>query len=208
MHRSQTTTLVFALVAALVSAVAAELTYQGLRTAFDREFGARLASVAAIAASQVSAEDAADVRRLGGESGGYFALQAQLDMLRSITGFENLALVDTARTTLYDVRLAEQGLLARSPYDSLAPAALGRALQGAPASMRFSRGGREWRAAFVPVRSGRRVIGALVAGRALRIAAPADAHPAVQRRGDRRPGRNRHARDRPAAHARAPADPR
>jgi signal transduction histidine kinase len=162
-HRTQTTTLVFALVAALVTVVSAVLAYQGLRAAFEREFESRLAKVAAIAASQVSAEDAADVQRLGAESGGFFALQAQLDMLRSVTGFENLAFVDSARATLYDVRLAEHGLLARSPYDSLAPAALDRALHGTPALASYRRGGRSWRAAFAPVRGGRRVVGVLVA---------------------------------------------
>jgi signal transduction histidine kinase len=150
-------------VSVLVTVVSAVLTYQGLRLAFEREFAARLANVANIAASQLSAEDAADVHRLGAESGGFFALQAQLDMLRSVTGFENLAFVDSAGATLYDVRLAEQGLLARSPYDSLAHAALVRALHGAPAFARYRRDGAEWRAAVAPVRSGTRVIGALVA---------------------------------------------
>jgi signal transduction histidine kinase len=162
-HRSQTTTLVFALVAMLVTVVSAVLTYQGLRFAFEREFEARLANVAAIAASQVSAEDASDVHRLGAESGGFFALQAQLDMLRSITGFENLAFVDSAGRTLYDVRLAEQGLLERSPYDSLARPALASALRGTPSLARYRRDGVEWRAAMTPVRGGTRVVGALVA---------------------------------------------
>ncbi len=163
LHRTQTITLAFALVAALATAATAVFAYVGLRSAFEREFEARLASVAAIAASQVSPDDAADVRRLGAESGGFFALQAQLDMLRSITGFENLAFVDTSGATLYDVRLAEQGLLTRSPYDSIAGPALRRALSGQPALASFVRAGREGRAAFTPVRSGRVVVGALVA---------------------------------------------
>ena len=162
MHRTQTITLLFALAAALVTALSAAVAYQGLRLAFVREFDARLAKVAAIAASQVSAEDEADIRRLGAESGGYFALQAQLDMLRAVTGFENLALVDSTRATLYDVSLGEQGLLERSPYDSLAHPALARALRGRPSSGAFKRGADEFRAAFAPVRDGRRITGALV----------------------------------------------
>ena len=163
MHRTQTITLVFAFIAVVVTVVSAVLTYQGLRIAFERDFTSRLSKVAAIAASQVSADDADDVHRLGAESGGFFALQAQLDMLRSITGLENLAFVDTARATLYDVRHAEQGLLGRSPYDSLAPAALSIALRGTPALASYPRGGRSWRAAFAPVRTGSRLVGALVA---------------------------------------------
>ena len=163
MHRSQTTTLVFALAAVLVTVVSAALAYQGLNAAFEREFDDRLRTVAGFAATQMAAEDIADVRRLRGESGAFFALQAQLDQFKTVTGFENLAFVDSSSATIYDVRLGEQGLLARSGYDSLAHAALGRALAGRAALAAFRRSGVEERAAFVPVRSGARVVGAIVA---------------------------------------------
>jgi len=160
--RTRTLTLLFAVSAALVTALTAVLAYQGLRLAFVREFDARLAKVATIAATQVSPEDEAEIRKLGAESGGYFALQAQLDMLRAVTGFENLALVDRTRATLYDVELGEQGLLEPSPYDSLAHGALAAALAGRPTSASFRRGASEFRAAFAPVREGRIVTGVLV----------------------------------------------
>ena len=163
MHRTQTVVLGFALAAALATIISAALAYEGLRVAFEQEFESRLAKVADIAASEVSPEDAADVRRLGAESGGFFALQAQLDNLCSVTGFSNLALVDTARATLYDVRLGDRGLLAHSRYDALAHAALGRALAGAKVSAVFRRDGTEACAAFAPVRAGRRVVAVLVA---------------------------------------------
>ena len=74
MHRTQTVVLGFALAAALATIISAALAYEGLRVAFEQEFESRLAKVADIAASEVSPEDAADVRRLGAESGGFFAL--------------------------------------------------------------------------------------------------------------------------------------
>jgi signal transduction histidine kinase len=162
-HRTQTVILAFALAAALATIISATLAYEGLRVAFEQEFESRMARVADIAASEVSPEDAADVRPLGAESGGFFALQAQLDHLCSVTAFSNLALVDTTRATLYDVRLGEQGLLARSRYDTLAHAALGRALGGEKVSAAFRHDGTDVRAAFAPLRAGRRVVAVVIA---------------------------------------------
>jgi signal transduction histidine kinase len=163
--RTQTAILVFAVAAALAVAVSAVIAYEGLRTAFEREFRGRLAHVADIAASQLSAEDADDVRRMGAESGGFFALQAQLDIIASVTRFRNLAFVDTAGITMYDVMLDEPGLLVRSPYDSLAHDALVQALNGTPSIVTLKRAGGETRARFTPVQPGRQgpVIGVLVA---------------------------------------------
>jgi signal transduction histidine kinase len=162
-QRTPTVILAFALAAALATILSAALAYEGLRSAFEREFEARVARLADFAASEVSAEDVADVRRLGAESGGFFALQAQLDMLASAASVANLAIVDTSRVTLYDVRLDERGVLARSGYDSLAHAALGRAVIGERSAAAFRRAGVETRAAFTPVRSGGRVVAVLVA---------------------------------------------
>jgi signal transduction histidine kinase len=163
LHRTQSTTLAFAIVAALVTVISAAVAYRGLRAAFEREFEARLAKVAAIAASQVGAEDAQDIRRLGAESGGYYALQAQLDMLCAVTGYDNLALVDSSGATLYDVRRGEAGLLERSEYDSLAHGAMRRALAGVPVALRLGTGQAATHAAFAPARLDGRVLGVMVA---------------------------------------------
>ncbi len=165
MHRTQTATLVFAIVAALVVVVSGALSYEGLRLAFEREFAARVLKVAKIAASQVLPDDVADVRRLGAESGGFFALQAQLDMLCSVADFDDLALVDSSGATLYDVRLGDAGLLARSPYDSLAHAALRGALAGTESTVRLERPRGTTRVAMVPlpVHDGQRLAAVMVA---------------------------------------------
>lgn len=163
MHRTQTTTLVFALAAALVTLVSAVLAWQGVRIAFEREFAARLAHVAGIAAGQLTAGDLDEVRRDGAASGGYFALQAELDPVRTLTGFADLGLVDTTGVLLYDVRLGEAALGARAPWDSLAHSALARARGGARAAAAFRRDGGERRAAFEPVRHDGRVVAVLAA---------------------------------------------
>lgn len=153
MHRTQTWMIVFALAAAFVTVLTTTLAYRSLRGAFEREFQARLAQVAGIAASQVSAEDLAEVRQLGSGSGGFFALQAQLDPLRSVTGFTNLSVLDTTRATLYDVVHGESGVGVPSAYDSLAHDSLAAAFAGRVVAPRpWRRAGVETRASFVPVR--------------------------------------------------------
>ena len=146
MHRAQTVILAFALAAALATVVSAALAYRGLRPAFEQEFAARLAQVAELGSSHVAPGDAAEVRRLGVDSGVFWGLQGQFDYLRSVMALSNLALVDSSRSTIYDVQLADRGLLTHSSYDSLAPAALTRALAGMPASAAFRRDGNEARA--------------------------------------------------------------
>lgn len=164
MHRSQTYTLVFAAVAALVTLLTAVFAYRSLHAAFEREFQARLAQVANIAASQVSSDDLDDVRRLGAGGSGFFALQAQLDPLRTVTGFSNLALVDTTGATLYDVVRGDTGIGSASAFDSLAHDSLTAARGGRVAMARpYVRDGAETRAAFVPVISGGRVQAVLIA---------------------------------------------
>lgn len=163
-HRSQTYTLAFALAAALVTALAAILAYRGLNAAFESEFRARVARVANIAATQVAPTAISELRQFGSETGGFLEVQAQLDMLCAVTGFEDFQLVDTTRAVLYDVRRAEEGIGAQSPWDSLASAALARAFAGRPASAPpLSRDGLEVRAAFHPVVEDGRVVAVLVA---------------------------------------------
>ncbi|MBI5169999.1 MAG: hypothetical protein HZA61_10960 [Candidatus Eisenbacteria bacterium] len=173
MHRTQTWMIVFALVAAFVTVLTTALAYRSLHGAFEREFQGRLEQVAGIAASQLSAEDLDDVRQLGSGSGGFFALQAQLDPLRGVTGFANLAVLDTNRTTLYDVVRGEAGVGAASAYDSLAHDSLAAAFAGRVTAARPWRvAGVESRAAFVPVRVGG------VPGGAVRAVLVAEAQPA------------------------------
>ena len=166
MHRAHMVTLFFALAAVLAVVIFAHYTYEGLSTAFENEFQGRIAHIAEMAASQLSAEDVDDVHRMGLESGGYFALSAQLDILKSESGFKNLAFVDTLGLTLYDVALIDFGLLARSPYysDPESHAALVRAIAGQPSSALLTREGGETRAEFAPVRPGGTgpVIGVLI----------------------------------------------
>ncbi|MCC6651475.1 MAG: hypothetical protein IT348_10050 [Candidatus Eisenbacteria bacterium] len=164
MHRTQTYTLVFAAVAALVTLLTAVFAYRSLHTAFEREFQSRLSQVAGIAASQVSPDDLDDVRRLGAGGSGFFALQAQLDPLCTVTGFSDLALVDSSGVTLYDVVGGEGGVGARSVFDSLAHDSLAAAFGGRPTSARpYDRSGAETRAVFVPVTEEGRVHAVLVA---------------------------------------------
>lgn len=163
-HRSQTYTLAFALLAGLVTALAALLAYRGLSAAFEGEFRARLARVANIAATQVAPSAVAELRQFGSETGGFLEVQAQLDMLCAVTGFEDFQLVDTTRAVLYDVRRAEEGIGAPSPWDSLARPALARAFAGeATSAPPLSRDGLEVRAAFHPVLEEGRVVAVLVA---------------------------------------------
>jgi signal transduction histidine kinase len=163
-HRTRTYTLAFAIAAALVTAVSAVLAYRGLSGAFEGEFRARVARVAGIAASQVAPSAVAELRRLGAESGGFLEVQAQLDMLCSVTGFENFELVDTTGTVLYDVRRAEEGIGDRSSWNTLAPASLARAQHGQPASAPpVLVDSLEVRAAFQPVFESGRVVAVLVA---------------------------------------------
>ncbi|MFN8589585.1 MAG: ATP-binding protein [Candidatus Eisenbacteria bacterium] len=155
MHRTRTGLLLFAIVAALVTVLTSVVAFRSLHGAFEREFQARLAQVAGIAASQVSPADLDEVRALGAASGGWFALQAQLDPLRAVTGFTNFAVVDTNGATLYDVERGEAGTNLPSAYDSLAHDSLRAAWSGrATAPRPWREGAAESRAAFVPVRSG------------------------------------------------------
>ena len=154
MNRAQSTTLVFAVLAAAVTVGTAFVAYQGMRTAFERESAQRLKQLAELAASQLSADDLADARHTGPEGTGLLTLQAQLDALCSATGLANAAVLDDSGRALYDVRagLVEPGTA--SGYDSLAHASLVRARAGASVAFApFRRDGRDVRAAAAPVPS-------------------------------------------------------
>lgn len=148
----------------LVTGVSAGLAYRGVRGAFEREFTRRLEQLCELAASQLNAEDVRDVQRLGVESNGYLSLQAQLDAFRATTGLANVALIDSAGVTMYDVRDPETLVGLPSAFDSLARAEVAAARAGRViVSDAYRTGDLELRAAFAPVLEGRRPIAVLVA---------------------------------------------
>ena len=103
--------------------------YNGVRNALVEDFGRRLEALARTAASQMSPADIRETQLLGEDGSGYLALQVLLDQLRSSTALVSAAAVDSAGTLLYDTRGVEHQR-ERSPFESLAPYALTRALSG------------------------------------------------------------------------------
>jgi signal transduction histidine kinase len=146
MNRAQASTLVFAIVTALVTGATAFIAYRGQRAAFENEFARRLAQLAELAASQVSPADLADARQLGTDGNGLLALQ--LDALCSATGLTNVSVLDDSSRVVYDVRAGFATLGTTSPYDSLAHDTIVRArtVRSVPFPP-FRRGQAEMRAA-------------------------------------------------------------
>src|SRR6185369_14147169 len=122
MNRAQASTLVFAILTALVTGATAFLAYRGQRSAFEREFARRLSQLAELAASQVSPADLTDARQLGTDGNGLLALQ--LDALCSATGLSNVSVIDDSARVVYDVRAGFATAGSPSPYDSLSHATL------------------------------------------------------------------------------------
>ena len=146
MNRAQASTLVFAILTALVTVATAFVAYRGQRSAFEREFARRLAQLAELAASQVSPADLSDARELGPDGNGLLALQ--LDALCSATGLSDVSVVDDSSRVVYDVRAGFATAGAPSPYDSLSSATLARARAARSVAFpAFRRGGFEVRAA-------------------------------------------------------------
>ena len=125
MNRAQASTLVFAILTALVTGSTALVAYRGQRSAFEREFARRLAQLAELAASQVSPADLADARQLGTDGNGLLALQ--LDALCSATGLADVSVLDDSSRVVYDVRAGFVTAGTVSPYDTLSRATLVRA---------------------------------------------------------------------------------
>jgi signal transduction histidine kinase len=117
MNRAQASTLVFAVLTALVTVATAFVAYRGQRAAFEREFARRLAQLAELAASQVSPADLTDARLLGPDGNGLLALQ--LDALCSATGLADVSVIDDSSRVVYAVRAGFASAGAPSPYDSL-----------------------------------------------------------------------------------------
>lgn len=159
MRATVATTILFALAAALVTALLAFVAYRGVRNALGEEFGRRLQTLAGTAASQVSPEDIRDVHRLGEEASGYLALQVLLEEIRASTGLVAAAALDSAGLVLYDTRGAEH-YGEPSPLEALAPDALRAALAGrATVTPVYRTGGAEHRAGLAPIRGAGGVAG-------------------------------------------------
>ena len=154
--------------AALVATAALSwISYRSVRDAMTEEFARRLEVMAATAASQVSAADVEEARRLGDEGGGYLAIQLLLETLRSNPGTLNTSLLDSSRTVIFDGRGAERERQA-SPLAALAPEGLARAYRGRPAvTPPFRLAGQVERAGFAPVRDASGRVVAVVAVEAL-----------------------------------------
>jgi len=167
--------------AALVATAALSwISYRSVRDAMNEEFSRRIEMMAATAASQVSAADIADARRMGEEGGGYLALQLVLETLRASPNTVNTSLIDTSRTVIFDGR--GPGYERQpSPLDTLARSALDRALLGhAVVSPPFRLEGGPGRAGFAPVRDASGQVVAVVA-----LEARADYIAELQRLGQR-----------------------
>ena len=146
MNRAQASTLVFAVLIALVTGATAFVAYRGQRAAFEREFARRLSQLAELAASQVSPADLADARLLGTDGNGLLALQ--LDALCSATGLSNVSVLDDSSHVVYDVRAGFATAGSSSPYDSLSRATVAQARSARSVAFPpFRRGGVEVRAA-------------------------------------------------------------
>jgi signal transduction histidine kinase len=144
-------TLLFAALAVLATAALSWVTYRGVGGALEKDFDRRLESVASTIASQVSAEDVADVELNGEDGRGYAALQVLLEELRATSRLANASVLDTTRSVLYDCARAEL-MRAHTPLDSVARAEIGRALRGASAvSGNYLRRDGERRAGFAPI---------------------------------------------------------
>jgi signal transduction histidine kinase len=102
------------------------LSYRAVRDALANEFRTRLTSVAGTLASQVSADDIDDARRLGDEGVGYGNLQVLLEELRATSGVTNATVLDTAGIVIYDclepVRQRQPSPLAESFAEELSRA--------------------------------------------------------------------------------------
>jgi signal transduction histidine kinase len=154
------------LVAALAVAAVVTLsllTYRNVRHGYQAEFATRLAGIAGTGASQVRPADVADAHLLGEAGGGYLAIQILMQGLCATPGTADATLIDSAGVVLYDCRGVEwQGQ--HSVLDTLAHAALARALAGRPAvSTPFRSGGATRHAGLAPVLADDRHVVAVVA---------------------------------------------
>jgi signal transduction histidine kinase len=162
MPRNLVLVALFVLAVVLATAVSAWVAWRGVAGALETEFEQRIGRIAATAAHEIGSADFADAR-LRVEGGGYLALEVQLVTLRTSTGVANAVLLDSAAVTIVDARDSERAEGRVSVLDTLAGAALRRALGGTPAVSPPYRGsGGPLRAGFAPVRDAAgRVLGAV-----------------------------------------------
>ena len=102
MRRVVVATLLFAVLAIGATGALALVAYRSVEQGLEQEFVGRLRGVAITAATQVSAADMADARRLGEAGGGYLALQVGVQQLCAIPGNANASVLDSTGRVLYE----------------------------------------------------------------------------------------------------------
>ncbi len=143
--------MLFATLAVAATALLSWVSYRGVAAALEAEFVRRIENLAVTIASQVSAEDISDVHHFGEDGHGYAALQVLLEEMRATSQVTNVAVIDTARTVMYDCADADL-FHARSPLDSIAGKAITAALDGhAAISREYPLHGDVLRAGFAPI---------------------------------------------------------
>jgi signal transduction histidine kinase len=152
----------FALAVVLATAVSTWVTWHRVAGALESEFEQRVVRIAATAAREIGPAELAEAR-LREEGGAYLSLQVQLVTLRASTGVAGASLVDSAGVTVVDARESELAEGLPSALDTLAGAALRRALRGETVvSAPYRHQGTLLRAGFAPVRDeAGRVLGAV-----------------------------------------------
>jgi signal transduction histidine kinase len=144
-------TLLFALGATLVAAVASWVAYERVRVTFEREFERRLELVALAVASQVAADDVTQVQAAGQQADAYGNLMELFLSLRQAGGVADVALLDTSGIVLADLheprREGKRSGLAAEAARALASARPG----GATTTGSYRVAERERRAALAPV---------------------------------------------------------
>lgn len=124
------------------------------------EFERRLQRVASTAASQIDPALVDEAAGRGEESGAYLTAQVQLVTLRSVTGVENASVIHRDLIVVVDARTPELAEGVPSRLDTVAHAALGRALAGgSEVSEPYGSGDRVLRASLAPIRDSLGVAG-------------------------------------------------
>lgn len=131
-----------------------------MRAALTTEFERRLERVASTAASQIDPASIGEASGRADEGAGYLGIQVQLVTLRSVTGVEDASVIDRNRIVVVDARAPDALEGSPSPIDTVARAALTRALGGSFAvSEPYRRRGLVLRAGLAPVRDSSGVAG-------------------------------------------------
>jgi signal transduction histidine kinase len=148
----------------LVTAASSLLAHQGVRKAFESEFGQGLERIAVTTANEIEPGSLGAIGLFGDESGPYAEVQVQLSTVLTAVGIRNALLIDSTRTTLVQAVSPEGMERLPSDLDSLARPALDGALAGRPGvSAPYRRGDRLLRAGFAPIREPGRPVAGVIA---------------------------------------------